>query len=88
MALAVTPLGGERVAVTVEDEGPGVPEAELRQIFAPFHRVAESRGRDTGGDGLGLAITDRVMQAHHGTARAENRPGCGLRVTLEMPAAG
>jgi two-component system, OmpR family, sensor kinase len=85
VALAVALLGRERVAVTVEDEGPGVPEAELKQIFAPFHRVAESRGRDTGGDGLGLAITDRVMQAHHGTARAENRPGGGLRVTLEMP---
>ena len=85
LSLAVAPLGTERLAVTVEDEGPGVPEAELKRIFAPFHRVAESRGRDTGGDGLGLAITDRVMQAHKGTARAENRPGGGLRVILELP---
>ncbi len=85
LSLAIAPLGPSRVAVTVEDEGPGVPEAELKQIFAPFHRVAESRGRDSGGDGLGLAITDRVLHAHEGSARAENRPGGGLRVTLELP---
>lgn len=73
------------VRVVVDDQGSGVPEAELSRIFAPFHRVAESRARESGGDGLGLAITDRVLRAHHGSARAENRAAGGLRVVLELP---
>lgn len=74
-----------RARVVVSDEGPGVPEAELARIFAPFHRVASSRGRDSGGDGLGLAITERVLRTHGGSARAVNRTGGGLVVTLELP---
>ena len=77
---------GPRAVVTVSDQGPGVPDSELTRIFAPFYRVAASRGRESGGDGLGLAITDRVMRAHAGSASAANLPGGGLKVTLEMPA--
>ena len=75
---------GERIAV--RDQGPGVPEAELERIFEPFHRVAESRARDSGGNGIGLAITARVMAAHRGTATAENSPDGGLVVLLTVPA--
>ena len=82
IALSATP-GGQRIAI--RDHGPGVPEAALERIFEPFYRVAESRARDSGGDGIGLAITARVMAAHHGTATAANEPGGGLRVTLELP---
>jgi signal transduction histidine kinase len=64
-----------------------VPAAELERIFEPVYRVTESRGRDTGGDGIGLAITKRVLAAHGGAARAANRPDGGLEVTLELPAA-
>lgn len=78
-------VGVSCVEIVIDDEGPGVPEAELEKIFAPFHRVAASRARDSGGDGLGLAITDRVLRAHHGAARAENRPNGGLRVILDLP---
>jgi two-component system sensor histidine kinase CpxA len=73
--------------VTVRDRGPGVPESELGRIFEPFYRVTESRDRDSGGDGIGLAITSRVLAAHDGTARAANRAGGGLEVTLEVPLA-
>jgi signal transduction histidine kinase len=69
----------------VSDQGPGVPAAELERIFEPFHRVAESRTRESGGDGIGLAITARVMAAHGGTAVAENAAAGGLRVTLRLP---
>jgi two-component system sensor histidine kinase CpxA len=78
----------ERVHIVVRDHGPGVPASELTHIFEPFHRVAESRTRETGGDGIGLAITARVLAAHGGSARAENAPGGGLRVTLSLPTGG
>jgi two-component system sensor histidine kinase CpxA len=76
-----------RARVIVRDRGPGVPADELARIFEPFYRVTESRGRDSGGDGIGLAITKRVLAAHGGTAYAANRPGGGLEVTLELPSA-
>lgn len=77
--------GPVQTRILVRDHGPGVPADELEQIFEPFHRVAESRTRDTGGDGIGLAITARVLAAHGGSARADNAPGGGLAVTLALP---
>jgi two-component system sensor histidine kinase CpxA len=59
----------------------------LERIFEPFYRVAESRDRDSGGEGIGLAITSRVMQAHGGTAKAINAAGGGLEVRLSLPEA-
>jgi two-component system, OmpR family, sensor kinase len=75
------------LTVSIRDRGPGVPPAELERIFEPFYRVAESRDRDTGGEGIGLAITSRVMKAHGGSAQAENRPGGGFEVRLNLPLA-
>lgn len=79
--------GAATVRVAVEDRGPGVPEAELENIFRPFYRVGDARDRQSGGTGLGLAIASRVIQLHQGTIRAENREGGGLRVTIELPVA-
>lgn len=73
------------IQVRVQDRGPGVPADDLQRIFEPFYRVAESRDRDSGGEGIGLAITARVMQAHGGGAAAVNRAGGGLEVTLNLP---
>lgn len=70
--------------IRVDDEGPGVPEAELEQIFAPFVRSAGAQSQ--AGYGLGLAITSRVMRLHGGQAGAENRAGGGLSVRLTLPA--
>jgi two-component system sensor histidine kinase CpxA len=75
------------LTVSVRDQGPGVPESEVERIFEPFYRVAESRDRDTGGEGIGLAITSRVMKAHGGSARADNRVGGGFEVRLSLPLA-
>jgi two-component system, OmpR family, sensor kinase len=78
--------GAAGLTIAIRDRGPGVPAAELERIFEPFYRVAESRDRDTGGEGIGLAITSQVMKAHGGTARAENRAGGGFEVRLNLPA--
>jgi two-component system, OmpR family, sensor kinase len=75
------------LTVSVRDQGPGVPESEVQRIFEPFYRVAESRDRDTGGEGIGLAITSRVMRAHGGSASADNRTGGGFEVRLSLPLA-
>jgi two-component system sensor histidine kinase CpxA len=83
--IAVATADHGRARVSVRDRGPGVPDTELERIFEPFYRVSESRGRDSGGDGVGLAITARVLAAHGGSAQASNRAGGGLEVTLELP---
>lgn len=70
----------------IRDHGPGVPEVELSRLFEPFYRVSrQARERDTGGYGLGLAITARVMTAHHGRIEARNAVDGGLIITLHVP---
>jgi two-component system OmpR family sensor kinase len=75
------------VVILIRDRGPGVPAGDLARIFEPFYRVAESRDRDTGGEGIGLAITAQVMKAHGGSARAANGQGGGFEVRLNLPPA-
>jgi signal transduction histidine kinase len=71
--------------ITIRDYGAGVPESELAEIFKPFYRVATSRDRQTGGVGLGLAITERAVRSHGGSIRARNAPGGGLQVEIRLP---
>lgn len=73
------------VRITIEDDGPGIPEAELQRVFEPFHRVEQSRSRDTGGTGLGLSIALSVVQAHGGDIALSNRPEGGLRAVVTLP---
>jgi two-component system sensor histidine kinase CpxA len=73
-----------KASVTVRDYGPGVPVGALTQIFKPFFRVDSSRNADSGGVGLGLAITQRAINVHHGHVWAENAEP-GLRVSVELP---
>lgn len=72
--------------VTVEDEGPGIPAADLPRIFDRFYRGDPSRNRCTGGFGLGLAIVNSIIEAYHGAVRAEPRIPHGLRVEVRLPA--
>ena len=74
-----------RIRLTVEDQGPGVPEAALAQLFDPFFQVDESRQHGNGGSGVGLAIARRAIQLHGGSIKAENRTGGGLRVVVDLP---
>jgi len=71
--------------VRVTDSGPGVPEGALDKLFRPFYRIDDARGRQTGGVGLGLAITDRAVRLHGGTIRVSNRPQGGLMVEIRLP---
>jgi two-component system sensor histidine kinase CpxA len=73
--------------VRVTDSGPGVPEEALTKLFLPFYRIDDARGRETGGVGLGLAITERAVLLHGGSVRAANRPQGGLMVEIRLPAA-
>ncbi len=71
--------------ISVRDRGPGVPEESLEKLFEPFYRVADARDRQTGGTGIGLAITRRAVRLHGGAVRASNAPEGGLDVVLELP---
>jgi two-component system, OmpR family, sensor kinase len=75
------------LVIVIRDRGPGVPANDLARIFEPFYRVAESRDRDSGGEGIGLAITSQVMKTHGGSAEASNHAGGGLEVRLNLPRA-
>jgi len=72
-------------AITIRDEGPGVPEAALGHLFEPFYRVDEARARRTGGSGVGLSICQRVIQLHGGSVVASNHVPHGLIVTITLP---
>jgi signal transduction histidine kinase len=73
------------IAIVIDDEGPGIPEPELARVLEPFYRLDESRSRETGGVGLGLAIAQSVAQSHGGALMLSNRPEGGLRATISLP---
>ena len=81
-AIRATP---QAIEITIDDEGPGIPEDELARVFQPFYRVEGSRSRETGGIGLGLAIALSVVQAHGGQLTLSNRPEGGLRACVTLP---
>ena len=74
--------------VVIEDDGPGIPEADLERVFEPFVRLEASRSRDTGGSGLGLAIARSIVRGHGGDIVLANRAEGGLRATVALPGAG
>jgi two-component system sensor histidine kinase CpxA len=78
---------GPEAVVRVTDSGPGVPEEAIDKLFRPFYRIDDARGRQTGGVGLGLAITERAVALHGGVIRAVNRPQGGLMVEIRLPLA-
>ena len=78
---------GAQVAISVADEGPGIPDEDRSRVFERFYRVDKSRARDPGGTGLGLAIVRHLVELHGGTVRAENGAGHGARFTITIAAA-
>ncbi len=78
------PEGAGQAVITVEDCGPGVPEAELAHMFEPFYRIGEARERESGGAGLGLAITQQVVNLHGGSVQAFNQAAGGLEVRIAI----
>jgi signal transduction histidine kinase len=82
--VALARADGE-VRVTIDDDGPGIPEGEFERVFAPFVRLEESRSQETGGIGLGMAIARSIVRGHGGDITLANRPEGGLRVTIHLP---
>jgi len=80
-----TTLGAKEAVLRVSDSGPGVPSDALDKLFEPFYRLDEARGRQTGGVGLGLAITERAVRFHGGKVLALNRQPNGLTVEIRLP---
>jgi signal transduction histidine kinase len=78
---------GERVIVRVSDDGPGIPDCDMPSIFEPFFRVDRSRSKKTGGYGLGLSISKRIVEAHGGTITAQNNPKRGASFVVTLPKA-
>lgn len=68
--------------ILIDDDGPGIPEADLDRIFEPFVRLEVSRSRRTGGSGLGLSVARTIVHAHGGILALTNRPEGGLRARL------
>jgi two-component system sensor histidine kinase CpxA len=77
----------EGVVITVADNGPGLPEDALEEVFTPFHRPEFARTRETGGAGLGLAIVKSCVEACRGTVCCRNRQPRGLAVDIHLAAA-
>jgi signal transduction histidine kinase len=76
---------GAEAVVSVTDCGSGVPADALEKLFQPFYRLDDDRGRQTGGVGLGLAITERAVRFHGGRVAAFNRPEGGLLIEIHLP---
>lgn len=75
------------VVMSITDNGPGIPEQLLSEVIRPFVRVEPSRSNATGGQGLGLAIVNNIVQAHGGEMHLSNRAEGGLKVVIELPTA-
>jgi two-component system sensor histidine kinase BaeS len=96
-ALRYTPEGGrvtltgtqipDGVAITVKDNGPGIPEVDLPYVFDRFYRGDKSRQREEGGSGLGLAIARSLIESQGGRIRAESQVGEGASFIIELPRA-
>lgn len=85
--IAVTADAAGAVCIAVRDRGPGIPADQLQAVLKPFYRLENSRSRDTGGAGLGLAIALQLAEALGGRLALANREGGGLEVCLHLPVA-
>ena len=95
-AVIYSPAGGlitlgarrdhESVSITVADQGPGIPPADLARVFERFYRVDKARSHESGGTGLGLAIVKHIVEHMEGSVRVDNRPGGGAIFTILLPA--
>lgn len=73
------------IFVSVQDDGPGVPDDELEQIFRPFYRTSEARDRESGGTGLGLSIVQSTISHHKGKVTASRGELGGLKLNIQLP---
>lgn len=74
-----------KLEVTIDDDGPGIPEDKREDVFKAFYRLEESRNKETGGVGLGLSIAKDVVTSHGGRIELLDSPIGGLRVLVSIP---
>jgi len=74
-----------RLVIYWQDSAPGVNDEQLSRIFERFYRTEASRNRASGGSGLGLSISQNIVEAHGGHIRAQHSPLGGVRITVEFP---
>jgi two-component system osmolarity sensor histidine kinase EnvZ len=72
--------------ITVDDDGPGIPQDKREEVFKPFVRLDDARNQDSGGTGLGLAIARDIARSHGGDISLEDSPLGGLRAVVTIPA--
>ena len=77
-------ITADSIILSVQDNGPGIPEAHMARLLRPFERMDAARG-NKGGSGLGLAIADRIAKLHKGQLVLQNRPEGGLEARLTLP---
>jgi len=73
------------LTVTIDDDGPGIPQSMREEVFKPFLRLDDARNQDEGGTGLGLAITRDIARSHGGDITLGDSPMGGLRATVRIP---
>jgi two-component system, OmpR family, osmolarity sensor histidine kinase EnvZ len=78
--------GAKWLTVTVDDDGPGIPERSREDVFKPFFRLDEARNLDSSGTGLGLAIARDIARSHGGNVTLADSPMGGLRAVVRVPA--
>jgi signal transduction histidine kinase len=75
----------QQLVIRIADQGPGILDQQLNEVFEPFHRLEQSRNRETGGVGLGLSIARNIARAHGGEISLRNREEGGLEANLILP---
>ena len=73
------------LVIFIDDNGPGIPEKEYKNVMKPFYRIDESRGQNKSGVGLGLSIANDIIRSHGGNVSLEKSPLSGLRVKISLP---
>ena len=77
--------GNKRVVVIIEDDGPGIPEDQYKNVFKPFFRLDKSRSLNQSGVGLGLAIVEDIINSHGGNIQLNKSKYNGLQVKISLP---
>ena len=85
-AFVTVGLENSTASITIDDEGPGIPDQSMSRVFEPFFRVDPARRKSGPGAGLGLAIAKEIVERHGGKLTLQNRSPKGLRQTIIFPA--